>query len=98
MLVLTQLSVGGFVVELAAVAGGATGGIGTVLHPVLCLGLGWVGLMSSVLHLGRPFYAYRALIGLRHSWLSREVLAFGLYAKQATIFVALDILRPEWLP
>jgi Fe-S-cluster-containing dehydrogenase component/DMSO reductase anchor subunit len=98
MLVLTQLSVGGFVVELAAVAGGATRGIGTVLHPALCLGLGWAGLMASVLHLGRPLYAYRALIGLRHSWLSREVLAFGLFAGLATVFVALDILRPEWLP
>jgi formate dehydrogenase iron-sulfur subunit len=98
MLVLTQLSVGGFVVELAAVVGGATQGVGTVLHPALCLGLGWAGLMASILHLGRPLYAYRALIGLRHSWLSREVLAFGLYGGVATVFVALDLLRPEWLP
>jgi Fe-S-cluster-containing dehydrogenase component/DMSO reductase anchor subunit len=98
MLVLTQLSVGGFVVELAAVAGGSTRGVGTVLHTALCLGLGWAGLMASVLHLGRPLYAYRALIGLRHSWLSREVLAFGLFAKLATAFVALDLLRPGWLP
>jgi DMSO reductase anchor subunit len=97
MLVLTQLSVGGFAVELAAVASGAAGGIGTILHPALCLGLGWAGLAASVLHLGRPLYAYRAIIGLRHSWLSREVLAFGLYAKLATAFVALDILRPGWL-
>jgi DMSO reductase anchor subunit len=54
--------------------------------------------MASVLHLGRPLYAYRALIGLRHSWLSREVLAFGIYGGLATAFVALDILGPEWLP
>jgi formate dehydrogenase iron-sulfur subunit len=98
MLVLTQLSVGGFVVELASVAGGATHGIGTILHTTLCLGLGYVGLVASILHLGRPLYAYRALIGLRHSWLSREVLAFGLFAGLASGFVALDVLRPEWLP
>jgi Fe-S-cluster-containing dehydrogenase component/DMSO reductase anchor subunit len=98
MLVLTQLSVGGFLVELAAVAGGATRGIGTPLHTVLCLALGWAGLIASVLHLGRPLYAYRALIGLRHSWLSREVLAFGVYAKLATAFVALELVRPGWLP
>ncbi len=84
MLVLTQLSVGGFLVELAADAAGATRGLGTVIHPALCLGLGWAGLTASLLHLGRPLYAYRALIGLRHSWLSREVLAFGVYAGLAT--------------
>jgi Fe-S-cluster-containing dehydrogenase component/DMSO reductase anchor subunit len=98
MLVLTQLSVGGFVVELAAVAGGATQGIGTVLHTALSLGLGCVGLLASILHLGRPLYAYRALIGVRHSWLSREVLSFGLFAGLATVFVALNVQRPEWLP
>ncbi len=31
-------------------------------------------------HLGRPQYAFRGIIGLRHSWLSREILAFGLFA------------------
>jgi formate dehydrogenase iron-sulfur subunit len=98
MLVLTQLSVGGFMVELAAVASGATIGVGTVLHTALCLALGSAGLIASVLHLGRPLYAYRALIGLRHSWLSREVLAFGIFGASATSFVALDLFRPEWLP
>jgi formate dehydrogenase iron-sulfur subunit len=98
MLVLTQLSVGGFMVELAAVAGGATVGVGTALHTALCLGLGCAGLLASVLHLGRPLYAYRALIGLRHSWLSREVLAFGVFATLATALVALDLFWPEWLP
>jgi Fe-S-cluster-containing dehydrogenase component/DMSO reductase anchor subunit len=98
MLVLTQLWVGGFVVELAAVAVGATRDIGTVLHTALSLGLGYVGLLASVLHLGRPLFAYRALIGLRHSWLSREVLNFALFAGLATVFVALDVLRPQWLP
>ena len=92
MLVLTQLSVGGFAVELAAVAAGSTGGFGAVLHTILCLGFGWAGLAASVLHLGRPLYAYRALIGLRHSWLSREVLAFGLFATLATVYVALVLL------
>jgi formate dehydrogenase iron-sulfur subunit len=98
MLVLTQLSVGGFVVELAAVAGGASQGVGTVLHTALCLGLGWAGLLASIIHLGRPLYAYRALIGLTHSWLSREVLAFGLFAALATVSVSLDLLRPAGLP
>lgn len=69
MLVLTQLSVGAFIVggtPLAVPAG------------VLALG-------ASVLHLGRPQYAYRAVIGLRHSWLSREVVAFGGFTGLALV-------------
>jgi formate dehydrogenase iron-sulfur subunit len=34
--------------------------------------------ISSTLHLGRPQYAFRAFLGIRHSWLSREIVAFGL--------------------
>lgn len=31
----------------------------------------------STLHLGDPLGAYRALLGIGHSWLSREILIFG---------------------
>ncbi|MEM6911643.1 MAG: DmsC/YnfH family molybdoenzyme membrane anchor subunit [Verrucomicrobiota bacterium] len=36
-----------------------------------------VGVGASVLHLGRPLQAWRAFLGWRKSWLSREILAFG---------------------
>jgi len=36
-------------------------------------------LQISVFHLGRPAYAYRAAKMWRRSWLSREVLLFGLF-------------------
>jgi formate dehydrogenase iron-sulfur subunit len=36
-----------------------------------------LGLGASVLHLGQPFKAWRVFLGLRKSWLSREVIAFG---------------------
>jgi formate dehydrogenase iron-sulfur subunit len=36
--------------------------------------------------LGRPFYAFRAILGLRHSWLSREIVAFGLFAALASAY------------
>lgn len=47
--------------------------------------LGWVfafalmmlGLGIAPFHLGRPLLAYRAFLGFRTSWLSREMLAFG---------------------
>ena len=96
MLVLTQLSVGGFLVELI-IAAGRVRRWHRLLHLWLSLGLGYVGLAASLLHLGRPLCAYRAILGLRHSWLSREVLAFGLFAKLATAFVAAELLAPSWL-
>ncbi len=93
MLVLTQASAGGYAVEFLA----------RMLEqpvpftlPALCLILGLVGINASLLHLGRPLYAYRALIGLRHSWLSREVAAFGLFANMALTHMAALWFRPEW--
>lgn len=38
-----------------------------------------IALNISVFHLGRPAYAWRALKMWRRSWLSREVLLFGLF-------------------
>lgn len=38
-----------------------------------------IALNISVFHLGRPAYAWRALKMWKRSWLSREVLLFGLF-------------------
>lgn len=38
-----------------------------------------IALNISIFHLGRPAYAWRALKMWRRSWLSREVLLFGLF-------------------
>ena len=38
-----------------------------------------IALTISTFHLGRPAYAWRALKMWRRSWLSREVLLFGLF-------------------
>ncbi len=59
------------------------------LRPLLAanaLGFGLLALVASVFHLGRPLYAFRAVLGLRHSWLSREIVAFGLFAGLATAY------------
>jgi Fe-S-cluster-containing dehydrogenase component/DMSO reductase anchor subunit len=45
-----------------------------------------VGLMVSVLHLGRPLGAWRFFLGLRRSWMSREILAFSVFAGVAAMF------------
>ena len=82
MLALTQLSVGAFLVERMLelfVPGALSAGIRPV-HSASALAFGLLALGVSVLHLGGPQHAYRAVIGLRHSWLSREIPAFGLFA------------------
>jgi Fe-S-cluster-containing dehydrogenase component/DMSO reductase anchor subunit len=92
MLVLTQLAAGGFATDLIARLAGRAGGVAGLRFPSTCLALGLVGMAASVLHLGRPQYAYRALLGVRHSWLSREVVLLGLFAKLAMAYVAAEAL------
>jgi formate dehydrogenase iron-sulfur subunit len=92
MLVLTQAATGGFLIEAAA------RGAGVAVSPALPLAsliLGLAGIGASVLHLGRPMYAYRAVIGVRHSWLSREVVAFALFASLASAHMFAVIWRPN---
>jgi len=98
MLVLTQLSVG--VLSIAALLQFALEDAGmAVLIPALssiALAAGLVGLGSSTAHLGRPQFAYRAILGIRTSWMSREIAAFGLFtgiaAANATVQLAPTIL------
>jgi Fe-S-cluster-containing dehydrogenase component/DMSO reductase anchor subunit len=90
MLVLTQLSVGAFVAAriVSAVFGPSTMSSVAGGHATVALVLGFVASAASFLHLGRPQYAFRAFIGLKHSWLSREILAFSIFAGLATLFAA----------
>jgi DMSO reductase iron-sulfur subunit len=53
-----------------------------------------VGLTFSLLHLGRPVHAWRALKMWRRSWLSREVLAFSIYAGLITPSILFPWLAP----
>jgi formate dehydrogenase iron-sulfur subunit len=82
MLVLTQLAVGTFAVaQLARLGAGAA----------VAVALGLVAIGASLFHLGRPHLAFRAVLGLRRSWLSREIVAFGGFAALAS----LAALRPQ---
>ena len=87
MLVLTQLSVGAFAVLWLLDLLGR--GAGLTLGAMGSLGLAGISLTASTLHLGRPVYAWRALKGLRRSWLSREVLTLSLFAGAAGAFAGL---------
>jgi formate dehydrogenase iron-sulfur subunit len=97
MLVLTQLSVGAFVVGLVLENWLSTQLLATLrpLHAAAALGFVLLALGASLLHLGRPQFAFRAVLGLRHSWLSREIVAFGAFAALATLYsVAVFVMRP----
>jgi DMSO reductase iron-sulfur subunit len=77
---------------LQAVAGSLTAalickGTGPLLLVTLLL-ITSVALNISVFHLGRPAYAWRALKMWKRSWLSREVLLFGLFFVALTMFTA----------
>ena len=88
MLVLTQLSVGAFLVEMLFEQFLGTAPLQGVrwLHALSALLFGLVALGASTLHLGRPHLAYRAIVGLGSSWLSREIVAFGAFALLAALY------------
>ena len=90
MLVLTQLAVGTSVVGLAvaALGGGSVAGPSRTANAAVVLAVGLVALAASVLHLGRPERAFRAVLGIRRSWLSREIVAFGAFAALAAAHAA----------
>ena len=98
MLVLTQLSVGAFIVGLLfdRLFGGAAELALRPLHAVNSLGFGLLALIVSLFHLGRPKYAFRAVLGLRHSWLSREIIAFGLFAGTASLYAGVLLATHLW--
>ncbi len=104
--VLCQWGIGGIIAltlyRLRPVRAGETGMTANQLK-YLVLGL-WgvevVGSLLSILHLGQPFGAYRAVLGLPHSWLSREVIAFVLVNISLFLLLAVCWLRPQktsWL-
>lgn len=52
----------------------------------------FAGMGASVFHLGQPLKAWRFFLGLRTSWLSREILAFSLFAPIPLALAAFALL------
>lgn len=98
MLLLTQFGAGLFV-ALALLALVDMEAFMKLSLPLAVLGFGVlnVGLIAAVFHLGRPLGAWRFFLGLRTSWMSREILAFSIFAGAASGVVAAAWLRPEWI-
>ena len=95
MLVLTQLSVGAFCAATLLRMFFPANLIAQLapFQSLVALALGLLAIGASVLHLGRPLIAWRAVVGLKTSWLSREIVIFGGFAGLAVVFAA-----SFWLP
>ncbi|MES2657723.1 MAG: DmsC/YnfH family molybdoenzyme membrane anchor subunit [Verrucomicrobiota bacterium] len=52
----------------------------------------FAGMGASIFHLGQPLKAWRFFLGLRTSWLSREILAFSMFAPIPMALVAFALL------
>jgi DMSO reductase iron-sulfur subunit len=87
MTVLTQWSVGAFAAIWLLQVFGQPAGLN--IAALVSSAVGGLALGASTMHLGRPLHAYRALKMWKRSWLSREVLLFGLFSKIAFVYAAL---------
>jgi DMSO reductase anchor subunit len=58
-----------------------------LLDPSFYISLAIVGLMVSTVHLGKASAAWRALLNVRSSWLSREIVAYSLFVGSSGFFL-----------
>lgn len=93
MIVLTQASVGMWIV--IACVSWLEAGKASFSAATMATLIGIVGVHAALLHLGRPWLAYRAFLGWRTSWLSREAIGFGLFMGVATLAVAFKLLEND---
>ncbi len=93
MLPLSQLSAGTMAItaQLGTPAHLKAGTTAALVVMAVALGIG-------TLHLGKPLRAWKAFLGWRKSWFSREAIAFGLYLKVIAALTALLWLKPDLLP
>ncbi len=98
MLVLTQMSAGSFIGCAVAMWLNALSLQQAAITSAAALVMGLAGIALSVLHLGQPLKAWRAFLGWRKSWLSREIMAFGaLPAGGSAIFATWWFGSMDWM-
>jgi len=94
MLVLLQLSVGSLGIGLGASLAGFISGPASSAVLLLAAVTAMMGLGAATLHLGRPLYAFRAFLGWRTSWMSREIVVLGVYVPMvAMAAVAVSVVQ-----
>ncbi|MBI1870323.1 MAG: dimethyl sulfoxide reductase anchor subunit [Chlamydiae bacterium] len=97
MTVLTQASVGGFLILWLSERLSTFFDFLKPLQDFMAFGasgmiiMTGVAMLAALFHLGRPLYAYKALRMWRRSWLSREVLFFSLFSVMGNIYAGLAL-------
>ncbi len=74
------------------------GGLAPAAWTLAAIGAAAAGQAAAFLHIGRPLYAWRAVLGLRTSWMSREIVALGLYLGALTLHFAVATVAPTFAP
>lgn len=87
-----QASVGATLAACLALLSGAPG-VSSAMSVLAAL-IGHAALAGTLFHLGRPAHAFKAVRGFKRSWLSREVVAFSVYAG-AVLVPAAHALLPS---
>lgn len=95
MLVLTQASVGAWIALTALWLLGVSAARAMDGALWLATIVGLVGVQAALLHLGRPWLAFRSFLGWRTSWLSREAIAFGVYLPSALAALLASSYAPQ---
>ncbi len=89
MLTLTQTAVGLFAFQfLLSQTATLSNSNALPWMALIALLTGLSGIASSIAHLGQPTKAWRCFLGLKHSWLSREIIAFGIWMPLAVAYTA----------
>ncbi|MCD6180372.1 MAG: dimethyl sulfoxide reductase anchor subunit [Bacteroidales bacterium] len=60
---------------------------GLSIKPELFIGLAILGGILSMAHLGKKLRAWRAVLNIRKSWLSREIVAYSLFVPLASLWL-----------
>jgi len=89
---LEPLAVGGLIGLLLVAPREGTAGLDWAA--LVVLGTGLLALAVSLLHLGRPWRAPLAILHLSASWLSREVMLFGLFLMAVLAYMLLPLALP----
>ncbi|MBC8096952.1 MAG: dimethyl sulfoxide reductase anchor subunit, partial [Akkermansiaceae bacterium] len=92
MLILTQFAAGTHLLLSVLLVSGVTARLSILSYAAA--GVLFLALNVSVTHLGRPLKAWRAFLGWRKSWMSREIIAFSVYAGLAGLLA----VKPENVP
>ncbi len=72
--------------------------IGEKPNPFLFAGAGVLLMLLAAMHLGQKGRAWRAMLGWRTSWLSREIILWPAFVGASFLFLALDLPEPWMIP